>query len=469
MHQLVRAFYSPNVGAREYYLDKMADFIDNFDPSRLDLRDPNDMFRLGAYCRMSQTLEVKAKDYPEWFYRRYPTEADRERYHMNESKSHIYGAYWQKKGLELTGHHIMFSGLWNMDENDLEALKDFGAQIMRPDRTATMTLKVPQGAGAYMNASMEELESYPDLPEQMSQYVNGLLMAAAPSPESRQLLGSKLEDVFYVDGVSLKEYAGRFTQNHSPFFYEKLFMHVIADGGHHIEMVSLRPDRDGKWGLEVKPVELDLSACEAVRSDGYLNTERADEMFRFDEYRESRTDTIREGLREKLTRGAVAENRKRQQAGLPLMQLENTILIRLDDPAPAETRTTDQTPAPAPTETRTTDQTPAPAPTETRTTDPTPAPAPAPTETRTTNQTPTPTPTETRTIDPTPAPAPVQPGNGQPQSRPRSNSVRVAKSFNAIVEEESAAGENKPKPGKHQRRNSMTGKPASEMNRKSKQ
>ena len=143
MKDMVTAFYSPNMEARKVYLDKMADFLDSFDPSRINRNDPEDMFRLGTFCRLSQAMQVKAEQYPEWFCGRYPTEVDRERYYMGIINASVQGAFWEKRGREI-GRSTHFSGLWNMSEDGIESVKDFFGQIMDPNRPRTLSLKVPE-------------------------------------------------------------------------------------------------------------------------------------------------------------------------------------------------------------------------------------------------------------------------------------------------------------------------------------
>ena len=329
LEEMVTAFYSPNMEARKVYLDKMGDFLDNFDPDQANLDDPKDMFRMTTFLRLAQTLNVKSKQYPEWFHERYPTPMDRERYFMKTRRTVAAGAVWEKRGVELTGRSPNLGRFRSMESDAIEPLKDISRQLMNPERYRTLALKLPASAKNFMDASTLQLNQYLDTFDPSGEFVESLSLICSTSDESYNILGGSREDIFYVDGMSLKDYANQLAGGgQSRIDYNKVLLHAMVTGGHHIDLVRLVPDAEGKWDLLTTPIRLDLSACEARREDGMTNTAKANETFRNDPDRQRRIAAIRAGLKEKIASATAAENQLRQQKALPPVKLNESLGIQ---------------------------------------------------------------------------------------------------------------------------------------------
>ena len=337
MEEMVRAFYSPDMEKRTKYLDKMADFVDQFDPDNLDLSKPEDILKLNVYEGLSQTVAIKARDYPEWFNNRYPTAAARERYAMKGNSTDIEGARWQKRGKELTGRmmNIAGSSFASLDYDALESLQDFDRRLLRK-RIQNMSagLKLPPSAAQYMNMSKKDFTQFDEF---SLLFVSGLLHSAVAAPEARNILGMDPENLFYVDGVSLKEYADGLMEGQGPVNYNRILLNAMMNGGHMIDMARLKADpyakadkmdAAGEWDLEVIPIRLDLNACEMKRKeDGMTNAEKTEEMFADDVEKIPRMKRIREDLKPRLEAGVQQENARLLEAGEPLVRLDHSLKI----------------------------------------------------------------------------------------------------------------------------------------------
>ena len=328
LEEMVTAFYSPNMEARKVYLDKMGDFLDSFDPDQANPDDPKDMFRMTTFLRLAQTLNVRSKQYPEWFHERYPTPMDRERYFMQTRRMIAAGAVWEKRGVELTGKSPNIGRFRSMESDAIEPLKDISRQLMNPERYRTLALKLPASAKNFMDASTLQLNQYLGTFDPSNEFVESLSLICSTSDESYNILGGSKEDIFYVDGMSLKDYANQLSGGQSRIDYNKVLLHAMVTGGHHIDLVRLAPDAEGKWDLLTTPIRLDLSACEARREDGMTNTAKANETFRNDPDRQRRIGAIRAGLKEKIASATAAENQLRQRKALPPVKLNESLGIQ---------------------------------------------------------------------------------------------------------------------------------------------
>ena len=328
LEEMVTAFYSPNMEARKVYLNKMADFVESFDPDQANPDDPKDMFRMTTFLRLAQTLNVKSSQYPEWFHERYPTPMDRERYYMNSRRTVAAGAVWEKRGVELTGRSPNLGRFRNMESDAIEPLKDISRQFMNPERYRTLALKLPASAKNFMDASTLQLNQYLDTFDPSGEFIESLSLICSTSDESYNILGGSREDIFYVDGMSLRDYANQLSGGQSRIDYNKVLLHAMVTGGHHIDLVRLVPDAEGKWDLLTTPIRLDLSAFEARREDGMTNTAKANETFRNDPDRQRCIAAIRAGLKEKIASATAAENQLRQREALPPVKLNESLEIQ---------------------------------------------------------------------------------------------------------------------------------------------
>ena len=337
LQDMVETFHAPDsLGRREMYLDRMGDFIDQFDPDGVNLSNPNDMFRLQTYLRLSQLMQTKAHQYPEWYYGRYPEADQREKYELQGQYTQVVGAYWQTRGVELNGTFTNLSSLILPNEETVDSVKAFAHEISEGNMwVRPASLKVPAFASRYMNKLPGELDQMAAF-DDTTQYLMGLLTCAESTEASRAIVGARLEDVFYVDGKSLKEYVRENTQaaETERLNYESYLMNALVSGDHRVEMIRLVADTSWEigneacddWVFRAVRIEPDLSRCEAVRQeDGKTNVERAAELSASDRIDSTalreRADTIQAEIQERLEDAAEAYNRQQRNAALPLARV----------------------------------------------------------------------------------------------------------------------------------------------------
>ena len=194
---------------------------------------------------------------------------------------------------------------------------------------------MPAFASRYMNKLPGELDQMAVF-DDTTQYLMGLLTCAESTEASRAIVGTRLEDVFYVDGKSLKEYVRENTQaaETERLNYESYLMNALVSGDHRVEMIRLVADTSWEigneacddWVFRAVRIEPDLSRCDAVRQeDGKTNVERAAELSASDRIDSTalreRADTIQAEIQERLEDAAEAYNRQQRNAALPLARV----------------------------------------------------------------------------------------------------------------------------------------------------
>ena len=340
---------------RKARLDEFYDRIDGIDPLNLDLSclfgkdhgarsgstqltaSEQDFLKLITLVRTNQALQTKEFENPEYIKERYSTDASRYRFDLTQDLLITHGvmSYIVQDVLlnnqlrnNLTEIPTRLAG-----EVEPEHERGIGVQIafqvykqnmavltgQTCDPTIRFRIPEPAADGVYRYGKPSDGAFSPS--PYLFNSTMDILYSSKPAQKAMQEAGLEIEDMIFIDGVSVKEIFTREhpelqekSQEYKAKAYKDIAMKAILSGEHRVECATLQMNEKGTYSMQVSSVQPDLHALDKLeRSNehkkrglfGWLKNQptradRIDQLWANDPEREVRQNKIRDQVNQKI-------------------------------------------------------------------------------------------------------------------------------------------------------------------------